>query len=142
MVIEKLKTIKQFSNIKEILINKDLAMLGDSFVNFIYSLAKSCALEKFDGWKIPNKVLAQALRDAELRYLVSHKASRHNLGDAVEALIVHAWLYQNISIEELTTILYTQLKTGDFSDRKKEERSAIQAFTSLLLEIRNKYKLK
>ena len=119
-----------------------MAKLGDTFVNFIYSLAKSCVLGKFDGWKVPDKVLAQALRDAELRSFVSQKASNHNLGDAVEALIVHQWLFQKKSIEELATILYDQLITGDFSDRKKEARSALQAFTALLLEIRKEFKLK
>jgi hypothetical protein len=137
MVIEKLRAIKDFSNLREIVINKDLAKLGDNFVNFIYSLAKSCVVGQFCGWKLPDKVLAQALRDADLRYLISKKSSAHDLGDAVEALIVYEWIYQKFSLEELTTILYNHLKTGDFSDRKKEERSAIQAFTAVLVEIKN-----
>ncbi|HUX99613.1 MAG TPA: ribonuclease III family protein [Candidatus Deferrimicrobium sp.] len=137
MVIEKLCAIKNFSNLREIAINKDLAKLGDNFVNFIYSLAKSCVLGQFSGWKLPDKVLAQALRDADLRFLISTKSSAHDLGDAVESLIVYAWVFQKFSLEELTTILYNQLKTGDFSDKKKEERSAIQAFTAVLLEIKN-----
>ena len=140
MAVEKLRTIKEFSNLREILINKDLAKLGDPFVNFIYSLAKSCVLEKYSGWKVPDKVLAQALRDAEMRSLISQKSSSHELGDAVEALIVHEWLFQKISIEKFIDILYIQLKTGDFSDRKKEARSALQAFTAILLEIFKRFK--
>ncbi|NVM54746.1 MAG: hypothetical protein HWN66_13675 [Candidatus Helarchaeota archaeon] len=140
MTLDKLKAIKKFSNIREILINKDLAKLGDPFVNFIYSLAKSCVLGKFNGWKVPDKVLAQALRDAEMRSIISQKASNHDLGDAVEALLIHEWLFENISIEQLTTILVNQLRTGDFSDKTKEARSALQAFTALLLEIRKRFK--
>lgn len=140
MVIEKLKDIKKFSNIREVLINKKLAKLGDPFVNFIYSLAKSCALGKFDSWKVPDKVLAQALRDAQMRAIVSKKASNHDLGDAVEALLVHEWLFEKVSIEELTSILYNHLKDGDFSDQKKESRSAIQAFTAVLLSIHEGFK--
>ena len=137
MVINNLRAIKDFSNLKEIAINKQLAKLGDNFVNFIYSIAKSCVLGQFTGWKLPDRVLAQALRDADLRFLLSTKASAHDLGDAVESLIVHSWIFQKLSLEELTTILYNHLKTGDFSDQKKEERSAIQAFTAVLLEIKN-----
>ena len=139
MVLEKLRSIQKFSDLKKILINKELAKLGDTFVNFIYSLAKSCILEKFDAWKVPDQVLAQALRDAELRPLISQKSSNHDLGDAVEALIVHEWLYQRITIEEFVSILTEHLKTGDFSDRKKEMRIASQAFTALLLEIRKNF---
>jgi hypothetical protein len=139
MIIEKLQAIRTFSSIKEILIDKDLAKLGDNFVNFIYSLAKSCALEKFEGWKVSDRVLSQALRDADFRSMVSHRASTHELADAVESLLVHEWLMEQISIEELATILYDNLKTGDFSDRKKEERSALQAFTAVLLEIKKRF---
>jgi len=139
MIIEKLQAIKTFSSIKEVMANKELAKLGDNFVNFIYSLAKSCALGKFEGWKVSDKVLSQAVREADFRTMVSHRASPHDLADAVEALIVHTWLTERISIEELATILYDNLKTGDFSDRKKEERSALQAFTVVLLEIKNRF---
>ena len=139
MAIKKLREVRKFSNLREILVNKDLAKLGDPFVNFVYSLAKSCVLGTYSGWKIPDKVLAQSLRDANLRSLVSLKASNHDLGDAVEALIVHEWLFQKISIEEITNILCNQLKNGDFSDRVKESRIAVQGFTSLLLEIQKEY---
>ncbi|MHA1130813.1 MAG: ribonuclease III family protein [Candidatus Helarchaeota archaeon] len=139
MVIEKLRTIKDFSNLKEILINKDLAKLGDTFLNFVYSLAKSGVLSKFDGWKIPDKVLAQALRDAEMRKYITQRASSHDLGDAVEALVVHEWLFQKITIEEITDILFSHLKTGDLSDRIKEARAAVQAITALLLRIKKDY---
>ncbi|NVM27623.1 MAG: hypothetical protein HWN65_02170 [Candidatus Helarchaeota archaeon] len=136
MTIEKLKAIKEFSNVRQILIDKNLAKLGDPFVNFIYSLAKSYVLGKYDSWKVPDKVLAQALRDAEMRNLVSQKASTHDLGDAVEALLIHEWLFQKISIDELVTILSTHLQSGDFSDKKKESRAALQAFTAVLLTTR------
>ncbi len=137
LIIEKLNSIKNYSNLRQILIDKDLAKLGDTFVNFIYSIAKSCVLERFEGWKIPDKVLADALRDADLRSIISQRGSAHNLGDAVEALIVYDWLNQRHSIEDLSGILYEHLKNGDFSDRKKEARIASQAFTALLLEIKN-----
>ena len=140
MALKGLKAGKEFSNLKEILINKNLAKLGDPFVNFIYSLAKSCVLKRFDAWKVPDKVLAQALRDAEMRSIVSQKASSHDLGDAVEALLVHEWLFQKITIEELVKILCEQLQTGNFSDRVKEARSATQAFTAVLLEVQKRFK--
>jgi hypothetical protein len=139
MIIEKLQAIKTYSSIKEIMIDKDLAKLGDNFVNFIYSLAKSCALNKFEGWKVSDRVLSQALREADFRSLISRRASAHELADAVEALIVHEWLTEQISIEELATILYDNLKTGEFSDRKKEERIALQAFVAVLIEIKKRF---
>ena len=139
MVLDKLQTMVSYSSLRAILIDKGLARLGDPLVNFIYSLAKSCALGKFTSWKVPDKVLAQALRDAEMRSVVSQKASKHDLGVSVEALVVHEWIHQKVSIEDLVSILYEHLKTGDFSDKRKEERIAVQAFTALLLEIQKNY---
>ena len=73
MSIKKLRAIQDFSNLREVINNKALAKLGDTFMNFVYSLAKSIALGKFDAWKVPDKVLAQALRDAELRKFIAAK---------------------------------------------------------------------
>jgi hypothetical protein len=139
MGIKKLRALQDFSNLRDVVNNKDLAKLGDTFMNFVYSLAKSIALGKFDAWKVPDKVLAQALRDAELRKFVAQRASAHDLGDAVEALVVHAWLFEKLSIEEIADLLLSHLKLGDFSDRTKERRAASQAITALLLEIKKNY---
>ncbi len=139
MSIKKLRAIQDFSNLREIINNKALAKLGDTFLNFVYSLAKSIALGKFDAWKVPDKVLAQALRDAELRKFIAQRASNHDLGDAVEALVVHAWLFEKMNIEEIADLLVSHLKGGDFSDRIKEARAASQAIAALLLEIKKNY---
>lgn len=140
MFIDKLRAIKKFSSIREVLIDKDLAKLGDPFVNFIYSLAKSWVLGQYSSWKVPDKVLAGALRDAKMRSLLSKKASSHDLGDAVEALLVYEWLNERITIQELVTIIYEQLRVGDLSDRIKEGRIASQAFVAVLLRIREAMK--
>ncbi|MHA1264200.1 MAG: ribonuclease III family protein [Candidatus Helarchaeota archaeon] len=142
MIFENLRAIKKYSSLSEIFSDKNLAKLGDTFVNFLYSLAKSYTTGKFDAWKVPDKVLAQALRDAELRAFITKRASTHDLGDAVEAFLIHEWLFQNISIEELIQILAQHLKVGNFSDRKKEARIAIQAFTAILLDLKKKYVIK
>jgi len=38
-----------------------LEKFGDSFINFVYSLAKSQVLGEYDGVKVPNSCLAEAL---------------------------------------------------------------------------------
>ena len=54
-------------NLNEVLIDHALASLGDSYVNFVYSLAISNRRGSPLGTKVKGSVLAEALRKAGLR---------------------------------------------------------------------------
>ena len=94
------RTLKEYDNLKEILLDKDLAALGDSYVNFVYSLAMSQKLNRPVGVKVDNKTLAEAVTKSRLRRFLPHRVDRHARGNAVEALLVFAWLSDILELDE------------------------------------------
>ena len=89
-----------YTCLEEVLNDKNLARLGDAYINFIYSIALSRRIGKATGAKVSSRVLAQALKKAELRGFLQKRMDRHALGDAAEALVAYAYLCGVISIEE------------------------------------------
>jgi hypothetical protein len=87
-------------NLGEVLVDQELASLGDSYVNFVYSLAISNRRGNPVGTRVRGSVLAEALRRVGLRECLSSRMSRHSLADAAEALIVYAWLSRWVSLDE------------------------------------------
>ena len=134
--------LKDYKGLTEIFKDKKLAQFGDNFINFIYSLAKSIVLKSPEGWKVSANVLSQAMREAELRKYAPKRASAHDIGDFAEALTAYTWLSKLITIEEATEILSKNLEGGNFADIKKEERTAVKAFTELFQKIKEKVDLK
>jgi len=92
-------------NLNEVLIDHELASLGDSYVNFVYSLAISNRKGSPFGTKVKGSVLAEALRKAGLRECLPSGMSRHGLADAAEALIVYAWLSRWVSLDESVAMI-------------------------------------
>jgi hypothetical protein len=118
---------KTHSSITEVLTDHGLASLGDAFVNLVYSLALSDRKGKPSGAKVKGEVLAEALRKARLRENLPSRMTRHAMADAVEALVVYAWLHSYITIEENVAALE---KTDD----------SIEGFGQLLAVIKNRVK--
>jgi hypothetical protein len=90
------------------LTDHELASLGDSYINFAYSLALSNRTGKPSGAKVKGSILAEALRKAGLREYLPSRMTRHLLADAAEALIVYAWLQRYITLEESVAIIEKQ----------------------------------
>jgi hypothetical protein len=109
--------------ITEILLNKKLSKLGDSYVNFIYSLALSRRLEEPIGRSVKSTILAEALKRAGLRKLLPKRILKHDQADSAEALIVYAWLNKMLGIDECVEVL------------EKRIEEPVEAFTNLLLDI-------
>jgi hypothetical protein len=93
------------SSLAEVLADRDLASLGDAYINFAYSIALSNKIGRPLGVKVKGSVLAQALRNAGLREYLPSRMTKHELADAAEALIVYAWLKEAITLEEAVRIL-------------------------------------
>lgn len=123
-VMVSLKFLSKYSSITEVLNDRDLASLGDAFINFIYSLALSKAADKPIGRKLNSRALSSALKKAGVRRLLPHRIDRHRQADAAEALIVYGWLLGAISIYEALDML---ARNGDISDN-------ICALLKLILE--------
>jgi len=105
--------IKTYRNITEVLTDHKLASLGDTYINFVYSLALSNKKGKPSGAKVKGSVLAEALKKAGLREHLPSRMTRHMLADAAEALIVYAWLHNYITLDESVAIIE---KTNDLTD--------------------------
>jgi len=112
-------TLKSYDSLTELLLDKDLASLGDSYVNFVYSLAMSQKQGHPTGAKVNNNVLANAVETSGLRKLLPHRVDRHTRGNAAEALLVFAWLQSMLEMEDCIKVL-------------KEENDPVEAFSILL----------
>jgi hypothetical protein len=112
-------TLKTYSSLEELLLDKDLAALGDAYVNFVYSLGMSQKLGRPTGAKVNNQVLATAVEKSGLRKFLPHRVDRHARANAAEALLVFAWLQD---IHEFEDCIKTLTKEQDLT----------QAFATLL----------
>jgi len=116
---------KEYKSLRDVLLDKDLAKLGDAYVNFLYSLAMSNKQGRPLGAKVNNKILAEAVKKTGLRKLLPRRIDRHVLGNAAEALIVFAWLADVFSFEESLKIL-------------SERDGPVEAFAILIYKILEK----
>jgi len=91
--------------IQRILRDKQLASLGDAFVNFIYSLALTKLNGRPEGIKVSDRILADAFRVAGLRGNLGSRLSKKDLANAAESLLMEAYRRHLISIEESVDVL-------------------------------------
>jgi len=98
-------TLKKYDSLEELLLDKDLAALGDSYVNFVYSLAMSQKHKHPVGAKVDNQTLADAVTKSGLRKFLPHRVDRQARGNAAEALLVFAWLSDFLDLHECTDVL-------------------------------------
>ena len=120
------------SNHPAIILDQGLARLGDSLVNFLYSIAKTKALQSPTGGRVPNNVLLSALRYAGLNLDSFVYAGLKDKADLVEALIAYAWLNNLVSISEAEDILASYLRRLQFNSLQLEKDLVAQGFASVL----------
>jgi len=118
-------TLRKYNSLKELLLDKDLAALGDSYVNFVYSLAMSQKHKHPVGAKVDNQTLAEAVTRSGLRRFLPHRVDRHTRGNAAEALLVYAWLGNLLDFDDCTDVL-------------SREDDATEAFANLLQDVLRK----
>ncbi len=128
---------------KSIGTDKGLAKIGDGVVNLTYSVAKSMYLTRNNknnkiirtGKKVNKTILAEALKDANMKSFSRNRANAHDLADTVEAIIAYIWFSEKMAMEEMINLLADSL-TGDLYIRHIEIESAKIAFTKLLNHIK------
>ena len=91
--------------LRDVMLDKDLAALGDALVNFAYSLALSLQRGRPTGGRLDNRLLWEALKAAGLREEAPKRMSRHELADAAEALLAYGWLTGLIGFWDLVEAL-------------------------------------
>jgi hypothetical protein len=120
--------VPQYESLSEVLMDQKLASLGDAYVNFLYSLALSKKKGEPAGTKVEGRLLADAFKKAELRKFLPSRINRHKQADAAEALIVYAWIWGSMTMEEGLKILE---QNGD----------KVEVFSLLLLTAKRKLDL-
>ena len=112
-------------SLNEVLTDHKLASLGDSYVNFVYSLVMSNRKGEPLGIKVKGSMLAEALRKARLRQYLPSRMSRHALADAAESLMVYAWLSNCITVGESVTVI-------------EKEKDPVEGLSQLLTVIKSR----
>lgn len=123
--------------------DKGLAKIGDSVVNFVYSVAKSTYLTKNNsnnkiirtGKKVNRTILSNALKNANLKIYAKSRANAHDMADTAEALIAYVWLSGDVSMDSMIKIIVENF-SGDLNIRTEEIQNATIAFTKLLESIK------
>jgi len=123
--------------------DKGLAKIGDGIVNLSFSVAKSMYLTKISsnnkihrtGIKVSKKILAEALKEANMKNFARSRADSHDLADTVEAIVAYVWLSHKMSLKEIIEFLCSNL-SGNLNVRIEEINSAKSAFKKLLEHIK------
>ena len=115
---------KKYLSLTEVLLDKDLAKIGDTLVNFLFSLAVSNTMKEPRNVRVSSMTLSTALKKSGLRELLPHRTDRHAQANAVEALIMYAWITKMFSLTDLLQIL------------ESESHNPIDAFSKVLHEIK------
>lgn len=123
--------------------DKGLAKIGDSIVNLTYSMAKSIVLTQNNlnnkitrtGLKVSKTILANSLKNANMKNFAKSRADAHNLADTVESLVAYVWLSKQMSLNEIIDFLSNNL-SGNLIIRSEEIINATEAFTKLLINIK------
>lgn len=126
------------SHLRGIVRNHDLAKFGDVLTNFIYSLAKTRIKKYPFGEHVYDKVLAEAMRQTNLRELMPSRITSGQIGDGAEALIGHAFLEEILAIEEMVALIEEIISPiNEAGEQLKylERDLMIVAFVKLLEEI-------
>ncbi len=138
-----IEDLNKFKSQKSIGTDKGLAKIGDGIVNLAYSVAKSIFLTKNNlqhkiyrtGSKVSKQILANALKNADMKDFAKNRADAHDLADTGEALVAYVWLSKNLTLNEIIDFLTNEL-SGDLTNRSEEIKSATIAFTNLFINIR------
>jgi hypothetical protein len=85
--------------------DKQLASLGDAFVNFVYSLALTQIKGKPLAVKVSDRKLAEAFRQSGLRKHLGTRVSRKDFANATESLLFEAYQRRLLTIEESVGVL-------------------------------------
>jgi dsRNA-specific ribonuclease len=86
--------------LRQVMRNKQLASLGDAFVNFVYSLALTETSGEPRAVKVSDRILANAFKMTGLRRYLGTRVSKKDMANASESLLVDGYQKKLITIEE------------------------------------------
>jgi len=100
-----------YEKLAKVLMDRKLARFGDSYVNFIFSLALTRAKQEPQGARVSDRVLADAAVKTGLRKFLPRRIKRNDVANSVESLLVYGWLKGFISLEESAKVLEKNIQT-------------------------------
>lgn len=103
--------IDESASPEQIVEDKNLSKLGDTLLNFLYSLSLSVSHGTPEGRKIPNRILAKAISGSRHSSMIPRRSDKHRKGDVVESIFAYAWLRGELNIRESIDFLHSI--TGD-----------------------------
>ncbi|MGC8961642.1 MAG: ribonuclease III family protein [Candidatus Bathyarchaeia archaeon] len=105
-----MKNDPSVKDLNSILLDKNLAKLGDSYINFLYSMALTLIHGVPVGVRVSDKILAQAAKESGVRGLLPKRTPRGRVADAMESLIVYSLIMGHMGFKEMLKIL---MENGD-----------------------------
>lgn len=127
-IILETETFQLFTNF---LYDPRNAALGDSLVNFIYSVAKTLVSSSFTGIKVPDYVMVDAYKESLLFTKIKLTGDRKKLGNVLESLLLAVWIYNLLTLDDLIQRLREELDPKKFKNAIEERRTATKAFIRL-----------
>ena len=114
--------------------NKANAKLGDSLVNFLYSIAKSLVSGSPTGIKVSDSILSESYKCSQWfkTKTLTLSGNKGQIADSIEALVLYFWIQESMTIEELIKPIVSNLHADNLHHPKEERKSAIQAFQKFL----------
>jgi len=92
--------------LRQIMRDRQLASLGDAYVNFVYSLALTRLKGYPQGTKVSDKLLAEALKMAGLRDHLGTRVAKKDMANASEAILAEAYRRKLLTIEESVQLIF------------------------------------
>ncbi|UCE14619.1 MAG: hypothetical protein JSV04_05415 [Candidatus Heimdallarchaeota archaeon] len=120
-------------NLEIFIRNKSNAKLGDSLVNFIYSVAKSLVFGIPTGTKVSDSILSEAYKGSLWHKTNALKLTgdKGRIADATEALVLYFWLYSDLDLGKLIDPLISHLDPTRLHHPKEERSTAVLSFINL-----------
>ncbi|MFX0086990.1 MAG: ribonuclease III family protein [Candidatus Hodarchaeota archaeon] len=133
-LIEIFKTSVDDNTLTAFIFNKDNAKLGDGLVNLIYSLAKTVVSGNPTGVKVSDSILSEAYKRSLWKESnqLTITGNKGRVADAIEALILYFWVFENLSLIDLVTPIKEHLKPKNLHHPREEHNSAVLSFQNLL----------
>jgi hypothetical protein len=91
--------------LRQIMRDRQLASLGDAYVNLVYSLVLTKVKGYPQGTKVSDRILAQALKLAGLRNELGTRVAKKDLANASESLLAEAYRRDLLTIEESVRVI-------------------------------------
>jgi len=107
--------------VRQIMRDKQLASLGDAYVNFVYSLVLTNLNGLPQGTKVSDRILAQAFKQAGLRDQLGSRVAKKDMANASESLLAEAYRKNQITVEESVRVIsqHSEDPTAGLSDLLK-----------------------